>query len=562
MKPKANSPRLTQLYQAYRELDYKCGIQCDRIRNGRNYEMDLFVPTPDAKHNEEKVLNQLLQEASSLPAPDPVFAILKSHFIDFIQSQQSSLDGMYEYPSSFISSLTYFLTFLGGQDSRSAGERAKILINRINLVDNLWAALTEFFPKTSTTQLKEVKAACEMLSQVAAIEKSKVNKEYQGLSQKDMDNVSKSVGTLAAKAHLWAQEAGRTIENRHEITESNNSNENMAAVGVGPDRYRAILDKELGVSLDELLSWYEDEVEKTRVEFVEAAARLNLPGRTVRSPLDAVDIMNTYAGPADSPEEMFARMREYLARAKKACRDWVKMPEEDCRVVPVYEQCRYTYPWGGYGGGCSRRRPLLGEVFLNDTNYRAITDGWIKINAVHECYPGHHVQWVRGTLDPLPQTVKLGAKRVPLHEGMCHRTERLMEYIYDDDPFYPLAVAYRRHHTSVRIKADLYMQYFGRPVEDAIKLYMNEMGFDYETAKGQAVSQLPQNRIGYFTCYYYGMKKLEDLEEKYGFDKKTFTEYLFSVLNISLDNFEAFLKLSDEDKNRFLTKFPSKLQFD
>ena len=172
-----------------------------------------------------------------------------------------------------------------------------------------------------------------------------------------------------------------------------------------------ILDKELGVSLDELLSWYEDEVEKTRAEFVETAANLNLPGHKVTGPLDAVEIMNKYAGPADSPEEMFDRLRNYLARAKKACRDWVRLPEEDCIVVPVYEQCRETYPWGGYGGGCPRRRPLIGEVFLNDTNYKAITDGWIKINAVHECYPGHHVQWVRTTLNPLPETVKMGAKK-------------------------------------------------------------------------------------------------------------------------------------------------------
>ena len=45
----------------------------------------------------------------------------------------------------------------------------------------------------------------------------------------------------------------------------------------------------------------------------------------------------------------------------------------------------------------------MGEVFLNDHNYKAITDGWIKMNAVHRCCPGHHVQWVRSVLDPLPE---------------------------------------------------------------------------------------------------------------------------------------------------------------
>jgi hypothetical protein len=57
------------------------------------------------------------------------------------------------------------------------------------------------------------------------------------------------------------------------------------------------------------------------------------------------------------------------------------------------------------------------------------------------------------------------------------------------------------------------------------------------------------------------MKKLADMEARYGYDQKTFTEYLFSVLNVSLTNFERFLQLSEADKQRFLTGFPSLLQF-
>jgi len=556
LKSEFTFTELDNLVERYRDIDYRCGLQQDRLWSNRDYEMSLFIPTKQAKEYEEKVLRELEQEISALPAPDPVFKILKSHFTDFIEGQQSNLDGLYDYPSTFISSLTNFLTFLGGKDSRSAEERSKILVKRATFLDPLWSALLEIFHHTSRAQLVEAVSACSLLGRVVAIEKSKASQQYEGLSEKNLQTVERTLELFAEKAEAWANELGRLIEQKP----AKNDDSNL--VTVGPDRYRVILDKELGVSLDELLSWYEDEVEKTRAEFVETAANLNLPGHKVTGPLDAVEIMNKYAGPADSPEEMFDRLRNYLARAKKACRDWVRLPEEDCIVVPVYEQCRETYPWGGYGGGCPRRRPLIGEVFLNDTNYKAITDGWIKINAVHECYPGHHVQWVRTTLDPLPETVKMGAKRVPMEEGMCHRSERLMEYIYDDDPFYPLAVTYRRHHTSVRIKADLYMQYFGRPLEDAIQLYMDELGFDHQTARGQAISQLPQNRIGYFTCYYYGMKKLEDLEQKYGYDKKTFTEYLFSVPFISLANFEAFLNLTDEDKERLLTQFPSKLKYE
>ncbi|MBP8613950.1 MAG: DUF885 family protein [Firmicutes bacterium] len=555
MKPENNSPESLDLRKRYMDLDYRCGLQSDRLWSNRDYEMNLFLPTQDAKEHEHKELENLLHEAYLMPAPDPVFALLRSHIIDFIEGQRSNLDGVYQYPSTFISSLTNFLTFLGNQDSRPPQARLEILLARVDLLDALWSALRSILETSSRPQLVEASSACSLLARVASIEKSKAQRMYQGLSGSDMEKTIAALDAFETRGHGWAQEIGVLLENRSDDKDKGD------IVTVGPERYRSVLETELGVSLDELLDWYEEEVEKTRSEFVETAANLNLPGHTVKGPLDAVEIMNKYAGPADSPSEMFERMERYLARAKKACRDWVNMPEEDCRVVPVYEQCRETYPWGGYGGGCPRRRPLLGEVFLNDTNYKAVTDGWIKINAVHECYPGHHVQWVRTTLDPLPETMKLGAKRVPMEEGMCHRTERLMEYIYDDDPFYPLAVAYRRHHTSVRIKADLYMQYFGRPLEDAIKLYMDELGFDYQTARGQAVSQLPQNRIGYFTCYYYGMKKLEDMESRYGYDRRTFTEYLFSLPYVSLSNFEAFLTLSDHDKERLLTQFPSNLEY-
>lgn len=175
--------------------------------------------------------------------------------------------------------------------------------------------------------------------------------------------------------------------------------------------------------------------------------------------------------------------------------------------------------------------------------------------AIHECYPGHHMQWVRAVMDPLPDTVKSGAKGVPLFEGTAHRSERLFEHIFPEDPFYPLFVAYRRHHTSTRIKADLWLMYFGRPIEDIVKLYMDEMAFDQWTARGQVKAQ--ELMVGYFNCYYYGMKRLEDLEAKYNFDRKTFTEYLFSMPRVSLETFERFLDLSAEEKRHLLNNFPS-----
>lgn len=543
---------------AYRRLDAACGRQHDQLRSSREFEHQLFMPTADNRAMADQSYAQLLAEAVALPTPDGVYRILRSHLIDFIEAQRSTLQSTFEHPASYLSSLTNFLTYMGNKDSRGAGERSAILLHRLGQVDDLWAALRQILPAVPTNRLRDVLENCAMLQLVTSQARAQVAEHYAGLSEGDLETVRRALTQLIGKADGWSRELRQLLEQRPAEAATGSD----APLHMDRERYRMVLDQELGVSLDELLSWYDSEVDKTRAEMVEIAARINPAGRPpITGPLAAVELMNTYAGPCDSPAEMFRRLRHYLDRAQVACRDFVRLPEEHCRVVPVPEQFRLTYPWGGYGGGCPRRRPPLGEVFLNDTNYRAVSDGWIKINAVHECYPGHHVQFVRGTLDPLPETVKIGAKRVPLQEGMCHRTERLMEFVFPEDPYYPLAVAFRRHHTAVRIKADLYLQYFNRPEQDAIQLYMDELGFDHQTALGQVKSQEMQNRIGYFTCYYYGMKKLADLEQRYGYDQKTFTEYLFSVLNVSLSNFEAFLQLSEADKQRFLTGFPSLLQF-
>ena len=58
------------------------------------------------------------------------------------------------------------------------------------------------------------------------------------------------------------------------------------------------------------------------------------------------------------------------------------------------------------------------------------------MNTLHEAYPGHHVQYVRAVVDETPETVKIGAKLVPLLEGTCLRTERAFQDLFSEDPFF------------------------------------------------------------------------------------------------------------------------------
>lgn len=104
---------------------------------------------------------------------------------------------------------------------------------------------------------------------------------------------------------------------------------------------------------------------------------------------------------------MFRRGHEYLARVKAVSKQKLWHPiDELCDLTGVPEELRESFPWGGYMDGCPYERPLHGRMFLNETNYTAVSDGWIKVNTIHEAYFGHHIQFLRVNSDPLPETMR------------------------------------------------------------------------------------------------------------------------------------------------------------
>ncbi len=567
------------LARVYQEFDDRCGREADRLRSNRACEKTLFIPTIQSEEQARRRLADLLREASLLPAPDPVYCLMKNHFLEFIQGRMSSLKTSFDRPGGFVSSLTGYMDFISRKDSRPPAARAQLLLTRLAQADDLWSGLRTLFAATDTDRLKEIKEACEILAKSAQIARTRVTDAFQSLPDGALDDIEESLNAVSRKAASWAAETGHWLEERRSAGRSEflqaprseyrleERSTDFSPRGAGakenacnPDRYRRILKEELGVDLDHLLDWFEEEVARNRSETLEYASRLNLGARPSASTMeDVVSVLNEYAGPCTSAHEMFERFSAYLNRARQAAKSYAHLPEESVQVEPVAEQYRVHYPWGGYGGGCPRRQPLVGEVFLNDTNISAVTDGWLKMMAIHECYPGHHVQFVRGVVDPLPETVKMGARSVPLTEGTAHRSERLFEFIFPEDRFYPLFVSYRRLHTAVRIKADLYLQYFGRPISEIVDLYVSELGFDRKAAQGQVKAQ--ELMVGYFTAYYYGLKRVLDLESQYSCDAKAFTSLLFSVGRVSLNTLEEFLKLSGPDKERFLTGLPSLLKY-
>ena len=536
-----------ELQEAYRHADLACARLHYRLRAEKMYEKSPLAPTPE---NEQDVLSQLAAaraQVEALDAPDAVYRIVKRHLIDFLDGEALEVKNYFARPSAAISGLSFKVEHLAGIDSRPDEQKVEVLLAQLSALPEIAAAVKQKAQSADEAERETLNGECAYVQDNYRHYAENVGRYFPALTE--------TAGNALSKALLDACATLETLKTPGKTADVPADDEDKR-VPFPEEYYRRVLHDTLGVELDELLAWHQQEIDRARNEVFEIAARLPIT-RPPKTMAEVSAVLNEYAGPCDTPEEMFRRMQGYLDRARAAARDYVWFPEEVCRLEPTPYPLLGSFPWGGYCDGDGVKRPITGMTFLNIPNYRALTDGWLKMQALHEAYPGHHIQYVRNVTDTLPETFKLGAKHIPLIEGTAHRTERVFEFVFEEDPFYPLFVAYRRLHTAVRIRSDLWLRYEGRPVRDCVQLYMDELGFDHGTARGQVKAQ--ESMEGYFTCYYYGMKKIADYEAEYAKDAKSFTELLFSCGNVSMENLKNFLQLNDIERQSYQSKFCSLL---
>jgi len=541
-----------KLIKTYRMLDYDLAKVHSLLNSTRENKSSLFVPTDANCRIVKEQLNLLKERIDTLETPAKPFEFIKNHFNDFFYALNLQFETISSNPQGYLYSLGWKIVpmILDAEDFTAGYD---ILISRLGAIKDIVSVL-----EVNCRDEKQKLALSEAIGYM---------KNNLGVNKVEYRSFYEFLGKEKETALLNLVEETESFLNEKQQILSDGKSEKYAMLddsAILPqdiEKYKNALSVNIGVNMDELLQWYEAETEKTRKECFEIARSLDIPENNPQTMADINNILLKYAGPADTADEMYERANSYIKRTRAIAHEYVWLPEdENCIISKVPIQLKVAYPWGGYEGGYRFKTPIVGRMFLNNYNFKAITDGWMKINTLHEAYPGHHVQHVRSITDPIPETMKIGAKNVPLHEGTCLRTERAFEFVFAEDPFYPLFVAYRRHHTSVRIKVDLWLRYFGKTIGDAVDLYQQELGFDRQTARFQV--QAHENDEGYFTSYYYGMKKLCEWEKLYGYDKMSYTKLLFSVGGVSLENFKLYLDMTEDEKFMLTHAFGSLYQFD
>lgn len=493
----------------------------DKIQGTSTHER--IVPQMDeAWHKEiEQEALRLHQQIETMSQKDPVEALLKSHFQDFLEMILFAWKNQKEDPGYFIDRLFSVERQLNTRDSRLKSIRDEILAIRQKQANQIAQNLA-----ASVCLLKD----SALLHLFSSLQKAPA----------DWDCLKQAVDFQIKERSL--QPHGKVLQPHERLI-------------VDQALYKERLQAEFGIEVEELLTWHQEEIEKTRTAMLSLASQLT--GYPVASVKEVNQLLEKYAGAYPNAETMMEMGKKCLEKVRKISYEIIPLPEEKCLLTTVPEELKDYFPWGGYMDGCFYHRPPTGTMFLNDQNYQAVSDGWIKVNSIHEAYFGHHIQFVKTLMDPLPETIRRGAKADPISEGVPHRSEEKYAYIFEDSPWFLLFVAYRRHHTAVRIKADLWLRWFGKTIKEVTDLYQQELDFDYDTARGQVQAQ--ENMFGYFTSYYTAVKEILQLEEELQFERDEYTNLLFDAGRISLKNLRRFLLLSPQDRERYKHDYPSLL---
>jgi len=261
--------------------------------------------------------------------------------------------------------------------------------------------------------------------------------------------------------------------------------------------------------------------------------RPGTPWRTL-----AAEMQGRHPAPGGVTEAYRRASRRVLALLIRD--DLVRIPPcQDLVFVPTPPQLRETYAWGGYGGITMRDSVAVGRFFVTDVapgmtpsqveeKLRTQNDGWIHVIALHEGYPGHHLQTAYARRNP--DRLRQRSGNTYYVEGWALFAEHWMARagLFDDDPDGRLAQLQMRLWRTARVIIDPSIHTGRMTYEEAVRFFMDEVGLERSAAEAEVnrfttwPTQAPSYIVGWLE-----IERLEtDVRQALGarFSEKDFVE--------------------------------------
>ncbi len=229
--------------------------------------------------------------------------------------------------------------------------------------------------------------------------------------------------------------------------------------------------------------------------------------------------------------------------------DLIRLPPcQELLFVPTPPAQRETYAWGGYGGLREQDGVLLGRFFVTDVvpemspaeasdKLRAQNYGWVSVIALHEGYPGHHLQRVYARLSPRPLRRRMS--NTYFGEGWALYAEHWMRRVgLFTTPDQRLAQLQMRLWRTARVIVDPSLHTGRMTYEQAVRFMMDEVGLTRSAAEAEVnryttwPTQAPSYIIGWLE-----IEKLKaELQGELGqqFSEKRFHEVLLEQGSLPL----------------------------
>jgi len=292
----------------------------------------------------------------------------------------------------------------------------------------------------------------------------------------------------------------------------------------------------LSMTPAELLSIGRRQLESIKVE-METLARKIEPDKDLRTVLE--DMRNEHPSREELPIVAAREMQkalEFLLRT-----GFVTVPEEaqSAKVVLSRGDVAATYPFGGYGGFEYGTKELVGKYLVSPPSLaspereflerlRGNHVYWTRIVAIHETYPGHHLQAV------IARRHANGLRREfssdLLVEGWGLYSEEMMyRHGFFPDEKTRLAQLQMRLWRAARVVIDVALHTRQMTPDEAVGLLVHEVGLTPETATLEVRRYLgnPTQPMSYLIGYLEIMRLRKDVEAATpNFDERKFHDQL------------------------------------
>lgn len=292
-------------------------------------------------------------------------------------------------------------------------------------------------------------------------------------------------------------------------------------VGIGAAKFRRLLAlRELGLTMDEVYALGKKFLRESRRELDRLAKEIP-GGGTVEAAKAAVK--------GDHPAD-WKGVLEYTAQAMEDGKRFIVAhdlatipPNEVLRVIETPTYLRHLLPFAAYNSpgrfdkvqeGLYMVTPYEDKPEMLSENSYAGT----RNTAVHEGYPGHHLQLSCANLNPsLARLLSFGA--VETVEGWAHYCEAMMkENGFGDDPATRFAQMLDQLWRAARIVIDVDLHCGRMTFDQAVDFLVTECGFERPGAIGEVkrYSYTPAYPLSYLTGKHLILQLRRDVKKGLG----------------------------------------------